>query len=142
MATYVKCQQTLAKLAAGTNGYDVIVPTGNAMDTLIRQNVLKLINLSLLPYFKNIDPTYLGTIFDPENKYSVPYAYTITLLGFNQNKLEQLGLPTDTWAIIFEQKYLERIKGRVTVLDSQRELMVAALKYLGYSVNDVNEQHW
>jgi spermidine/putrescine transport system substrate-binding protein len=28
------------------------------------------------------------------------------------------------------------------VLDSQRELLAAALKYLGYSVNDVNELHW
>ncbi|HEX8874984.1 MAG TPA: extracellular solute-binding protein, partial [Nitrosospira sp.] len=28
------------------------------------------------------------------------------------------------------------------VLDSQRELMAAALKYLGYSVNDTDEEHW
>ncbi len=30
----------------------------------------------------------------------------------------------------------------MTVLDSQRELMAAALKYLGYSVNDADEEHW
>ena len=28
------------------------------------------------------------------------------------------------------------------MLDSQRELMAAALKYLGYSVNDADEKHW
>jgi spermidine/putrescine transport system substrate-binding protein len=28
------------------------------------------------------------------------------------------------------------------VLDSQRELMAAALKYLGYSANDTDEAHW
>ncbi len=44
--------------------------------------------------------------------------------------------------MIFEPHYLEKIKGRVTVLDSQRELLAAALKYLGYSANDASEAHW
>jgi spermidine/putrescine transport system substrate-binding protein len=57
-------------------------------------------------------------------------------------KMREHGIPTDTWAAIFEPKYLERIKGKVTVLDSQRELMSAALKYLGHSVNDTEENHW
>ncbi|MEK6707293.1 MAG: spermidine/putrescine ABC transporter substrate-binding protein [Pseudomonadota bacterium] len=139
---YADNEEMLAKLAAGASGYDLIVPTGNAMDTLIRQGVLKPLDKSLLPNLKNINPAYLDSAFDPGNKYSVPYAYTLTLLGFNQEKVKELGLPTDTWAIIFEPKYLEKIKGRVTVLDSQRELMAAALKYLGYSVNDTDEQHW
>ncbi|HKX52314.1 MAG TPA: spermidine/putrescine ABC transporter substrate-binding protein [Nitrosospira sp.] len=139
---YADNEEMLAKLAAGATGYDVIVPTGNAIDTLIRQGALRPLDKSLLPNFKNINPAYLDTAFDPGNIYSVPYAYTLSLLGFNKEKIEQLGLPTDTWAIIFEPKYLEKIRGRVTVLDSQRELMAAALKYLGYSVNDTDEKHW
>jgi spermidine/putrescine transport system substrate-binding protein len=139
---YSDNEEMLAKLAAGATGYDVIIPTGNAIDTLIRQGALIPLDKSQLPNLENINPAYLDTIFDPGNEYSVPYAYTLTLLGFNREKIEQLRLPTDTWAIIFEPKYLEKIKGRVTVLDSQRELMAAALKYLGYSVNDVDEDHW
>jgi spermidine/putrescine transport system substrate-binding protein len=139
---YADNEEMLAKLAAGATGYDVIVPTGNALDTLIRQGVLSPLDKSLLPNFRNINPAYLDTVFDPGNIYSVPYAYTLSLLGFNKEKIERLGLPTDTWAIIFEPRYLEKIRGRVTVLDSQRELMAAALKYLGYSVNDTDERHW
>jgi spermidine/putrescine transport system substrate-binding protein len=139
---YSDNEEMLAKLSAGATGYDLIIPTGNAMDTLIRQGALKPLDKSLLSNLGNINPAYLDTPFDPGNKYSVPYAYTLTLLGFNQEKVKSLGLPTDTWAIIFEPKYLEKIKGRVTVLDSQRELMAAALKYLGYSVNDTDEKHW
>ncbi|MEK7792497.1 MAG: spermidine/putrescine ABC transporter substrate-binding protein [Pseudomonadota bacterium] len=135
-------EEMLAKLAAGASGYDLIVPTGNAMDTLIRQGVLIPLDKTLLPNLKNIHPAYLKTIFDPANQYSVPYAYTLTLLGFNSNKMRELGLPTDTWAIIFEPEYLQKIKGRVTVLDSPRELMSAALLYLGYSANDQDETHW
>ncbi len=139
---YSDNEEMLAKLSAGATGYDLIIPTGNAMGTLIRQGALKPLDKSLLTNLGNINPAYLDTPFDPGNKYSVPYAYTLTLLGFNQEKVKSLGLPTDTWAVIFEPKYLEKIKGRVTVLDSQRELMAAALKYLGYSVNDTDEEHW
>jgi spermidine/putrescine transport system substrate-binding protein len=140
---YSDNEEMLAKLAAGATGYDLIVPTGNAVDTLIRQGALMPLDKSLLlPDLGNINPAYLDTPFDPGNRYSVPYAYTLTLLGFNQEKIKELDLPVDTWAIIFEPKYLKKIKGRVTVLDSQRELMAAALKYLGYSVNDADEERW
>src|SRR5688500_3716168 len=87
---YADNEEMLAKLAAGATGYDVIVPTGNAIDTLIRQGALTPLDKTLLPNFKNINPAYLDTTFDPENKYSVPYAYTLTLLGFNQEKIEKL----------------------------------------------------
>lgn len=139
---YSDNEEMLAKLAAGATGYDLIIPTGNAVDTLIRQHVLLPLNKTLLPNLKNIHPVYLNTPFDPANEYSVPYAYTLTLLGYNKNKIEELQLPTDTWAIIFEPEYLKKIKGRVTVLDSPRELMAAALLYLGYAANDQNEVHW
>ena len=135
-------EEMLAKLAAGATGYDLIVPTGNAMDTLIRQSVLVPLDKAMLPNLKNIYPAYLRTQFDPENRYSIPYAYTLTLLGFNTQKMRELDLPTDTWALIFEPQYLKKIKGRVTVLDSPRELMAAALLYLGYAANDQDETHW
>lgn len=139
---YSDNEEMLAKLAAGATGYDIIVPTGNAMESLIRQKALRPLDKSRLPNLRNINPAYLNTPFDPSNQFSVPYAYTITLLGYNVEKMRELGLPTDTWAVIFDPKYLEKVKGRVTVLDSQRELMAAALKYLGYSANDTDETHW
>src|SRR5439155_9638295 len=100
------------------------------------------IDKSQLPNLKNIDPRYLNTPVDPDNKYSVPYAMSTTIIGYNEQKMQERGLPTDTWAVIFEPRYLEKVKGRVTVLDSSSELFAAALKYLGYSANDVDEKHW
>jgi spermidine/putrescine transport system substrate-binding protein len=139
---YSDNEEMLAKLAAGASGYDLIVPTGNAVESLIKSHQLRPLDKRQLPKLRNIAPAYLDTAFDPGNRYSVPYAYTITLIGYNEQKMRELGLPTDTWALIFEPKYLARLKGRVTVLDSQRELMAAALRYLGYSVNDTDEAHW
>jgi len=135
-------EEMLAKLAAGAAGYDILVPTGNAVESLVRQGALRPIDKRLLPGLANIKPEFMGEFFDPENRYSVPYAYSITLIGYNIGKMKEHGVPTDTWAAIFEPKFLERIRGKVTVLDSQRELMAAALKYLGHSVNDTDESHW
>jgi spermidine/putrescine transport system substrate-binding protein len=139
---YSDNEELLAKLAAGAKGYDMYVPTSNAVQALIKSGRLKPLDKSALPNLKNIDPAYLNTSFDPGNKYSVPYAMSTTIIGYNDQKIKELGLPTDTWAVIFEPKYLEKIKGRVTVLDSANELFAAALKYLGYSVNDVDPKHW
>jgi spermidine/putrescine transport system substrate-binding protein len=139
---YSDNEEMLAKLAAGASGYDLIVPTGFAVESLLKSKQLRPLDKRRLPNLKNVDPAYLDAFFDPGNRYSVPYAFTITLLGYNEQKMRALGLPTDTWAAIFEPKYLAKLKGRVTVLDSQRELMAAALKYLGYSVNDTDEAHW
>jgi spermidine/putrescine transport system substrate-binding protein len=139
---YADNEEMLAKLAAGATGYDILVPTGNAVENLIQQGALRPIDKNLLPNLKNIKPAFMGEFFDPGNRYSVPYAYSVTLIGYNVEKMKERGIPTDTWAAIFEPKYLERVKGKVTVLDSQRELMSAALKYLGYSVNDTDENHW
>jgi spermidine/putrescine transport system substrate-binding protein len=136
---YSDNEEMLAKLAAGATGYDLIVPTGNAVQTLIAQGALREIDKSKLPNFANLKPEFLDRFFDPGNRYSVPYAYSITLLGYNAEKMKELGLPTDTWAVLFEPEHLEKLKGKVTVLDSQRELFAAALKYLGYSVNETDE---
>jgi len=137
---YSSNEELLAKLAAGASGYDILVPTGNAVETLIRQQALRPLDKALLPNLKNIKPEFLDLRFDPGNRYSVPYAYSITLIGYNEQKMRQLGLPTDTWAVIFEPEFLERVKGKVTVLDDQRELIGAALKYLGYSVNETDPE--
>jgi len=139
---YSDNEELLAKLAAGAKGYDMYVPTSNAVQALIKSGRLKPVDKAQLTNLKNIEPRHLNTPFDPDNKFSVPYAMSTTIIGYNDEKIRELGLPTDTWALIFDPKYLEKIKGRVTVLDSANELFAAALKYLGYSANDVDPKHW
>ena len=135
-------EEMLAKLAAGASGYDMIVPTGNALEPLIKQDFLKPLDKAQLSNLRNMNPAYLNTEFDKGNKYSVPYAYTITMLGYNDVKMKELGINVDSWAVIFDPAILAKIKGKVTVLDSANELMAAALKYKGYSANDTDEKHW
>jgi spermidine/putrescine transport system substrate-binding protein len=135
-------EELVAKLAAGAKGYDVMVPTSNYVAGMAKAGWLQPLDKSKLPNFKNLMPAYLNTEFDPGNKYSVPYAMSITLIGYNDQKMKELGIKVDSWAVIFDPKILQKIKGKVTVLDSQAEVLAAALKYLGYSVNDRDPEHW
>lgn len=139
---YSDNEEMLAKLEAGAVGYDLIVPTGNAVESLIRRQALRELDKSRLTRLGNLEPAYLNTWFDPDNRYSVPYAYTVTLLGYNEEKLRELDLPSNTWALIFEPEYLKKLKGRVSVLNSARELMAAAMIYLGYPVHDTAPTKW
>ena len=135
-------EELVAKLAAGAKGYDVLVPTSNYVQGMAKSGQIQPLDATRIPNLKNIAPAYLNTPFDPGNKYSVPYAYTITMLGYNEEKMRELGITVDSWAAIFDPKILEKIKKKVTVLDSQNELMAAALRYLGYSVNERDPKKW
>ena len=139
---YSDNEEMLAKLDAGATGYDVIVPTGNAVEALIRRQALRPLDKTQLPLLDNLKHEFLDPWYDPGNRYSLPYATTVTLLGYNATKLAELGLPTDSWALIFEPKYLAKLKGRVTVLNSQRELLAAAMRYLGHSVQTRDPAQW
>jgi len=52
-------EEMLAKLAAGASGYDMIVPTGNALEPLIKQDFLKPLDKAQLPNLRNMNPAYL-----------------------------------------------------------------------------------
>src|SRR2546425_12079855 len=58
---YSDNEELLAKLAAGAKGYDILVPTSNAMQSLIKGGQLKPIDKKELPNLKNIDSAYLNT---------------------------------------------------------------------------------
>jgi spermidine/putrescine transport system substrate-binding protein len=139
---YSDNSELMAKITGGAKGYDVLVPTSNYIADLAQGGFLLPLDKAQLPNLSNIAAAYLDTPFDPGNRYSVPYAYTVTMLGYNEQAMQQLGVKVDSWAALFDPRILERIKGRVTVLDSPDELIAAALKYLGYSVNDRDPQHW
>ena len=68
------------------------------------------------------------------NTHSVPYM--MGAAGVSVNKTKVSGYE-HSWNI-FEKS---DIAGRMTMLDDMREVLGAALKYLGYSVNDPNPAH-
>lgn len=133
-------EEMLAKMVAGANGYDVIVATSYAVEELAIMHKIKPLAKSKLPNLKYISPQFLNQSYDVGNKYSIPYAYTPVFLAYNKDKLDQLGIIPNSWAAIFDPKYLKKMAGRVTVFDSSRNVIAAALLYLGRDPNSSNPQ--
>ncbi|WP_432722335.1 spermidine/putrescine ABC transporter substrate-binding protein [Jeongeupia wiesaeckerbachi] len=134
---YGAMEEMLAKLAAGAKGYDVIVPTGFAIQPLVKQNLLQPLDKAKLPNAKNVNAAFLNSSYDKGNQYSLPYSFTTTLVGYNDARLKEAGVDPSSWSVIFDPKVLAKIKGKVTVLDDSREVFAAALMYNGFSANSV-----
>ena len=60
---YSDNEEMLAKLAAGATGYDLVVPTGNAVEALIRSRQLRALDKARLPHLKNLKPAFHDTAF-------------------------------------------------------------------------------
>ena len=72
---------------------------------------------------------------DPGNKYTVPWAYGTTGLGYNVTKVQQIlgkNVPLDNWDILFKPEYISKLKAcGVSVLDAPDQMFAAALHYIG-----------
>jgi len=139
--TFASNEDLLAKLQAGATGYDVIFPSDYMVAQMIELGLLAEIDHNNIPNLKNMGGFFLDAPYDPGNKHCVPYQWGTTGIAY---QTEVFGdTPPDSWAYLFEpemaQKWAEA--GGINLLNDQRELIGAALKYLGYSINDKDEAH-
>ncbi|MFH0258118.1 polyamine ABC transporter substrate-binding protein [Vibrio rumoiensis] len=126
-----------AKLLAGRSGYDVVVPSNNFLAKQIRAGVFQKLDRTQLPNWKNLNPELLNALSpsDPGNLYAMPYLWGTIGFAYNIDKVQKaLGddMPTDSWDLVFNPQYMEKLKScGVSFLDSPTEMLPAALNYLG-----------
>ncbi|MDA2947343.1 MAG: spermidine/putrescine ABC transporter substrate-binding protein [Actinomycetota bacterium] len=135
---YTSNEEARTKLQSGVNAYDIVIPSDYMISQLIQDDLLLTLNFELLPNFSNIDPDYTYLNYDPENLYTVPYFWGTTGFGVNLDALGVEEVP-NTWGLVFDQELRETYGITFTLLDDSREVLGAALKYLGYSLNSVDE---
>jgi spermidine/putrescine-binding protein len=130
-------EQMRSKLQAGATGYDVIVPSDYMVAMLISDGLLAELQLEAIPNRVNLDPDFVNPPFDPEHRYHMPYQWGTTGIGVAWNELPE-DFPT-SWGLIFDPEISANFTRRVTLLDDAREVLGAALRYLGYSINSTSE---
>lgn len=137
--TYASNAELLARLKEGGN-YDVIFPSDYMVAELISLNLLAPLDLERIPNARTIMPHLRHPAYDPEGAYSVPYVWGVSGLLYHVPTFADA--PPDSWAYLFAPDRLGRYASQgVNVLKDRRELIGAALKYLGYSVNETDEKH-
>ncbi len=136
--TYASNAELLARLQEGGD-YDVIFPSDYMVAEMISLNLLAPLDMTRIPNAADIFPHLKRPPYDPTGTYSVPYVWGVSGLLYHVPTFAES--PPDSWAYLFDPDRLSPYRGKVNALRLQRELVGAALKYLGYSVNDTDEQH-
>jgi spermidine/putrescine-binding protein len=129
--TYSSNEEMLAKLQAGASGYDVVIPSDYTVSIMLKQNMLEPIDMNQIPNFTNIDPRFTNQEYDPGNKYTVPYQWGTTSLVYDKTKVP---FEPKKWADLWDPKF----KGKLVLLDDEREVMGMALQTLGYDKNSTD----
>lgn len=135
---YESNEAMLAQLQAGAN-YDLIVPSDYMVGIMIEEGLLAPLAKDAVPNLSNLSSRFTELPYDPGPEYSVAYQYGTTGLGVNVSLVGDDFEPS--WALLFDPEVTAEFPGGVSVLNDPRETMGAALKYLGYSLNDTDLEH-
>jgi spermidine/putrescine-binding protein len=133
---YSSNEDLLAKLRAGPTDYDIIVPTNNFIPTYIKLELIEPLRQDLIPNLTNLDREFVQTDYDPGNRYTVPWQWGTTGVGYNRAKVP--GGKVDSWAAVFDPA--SGMAGHVTLLREVTDLIACALIYLGRSPNSIEER--
>ena len=133
---YASNEDMLAKVLVGGAPYDVVVPSDYAVSLMVADGLLLPIDTGALTNLGNLDPAFLDPAYDPGNAHSIPYLWGTTGLGINT---ALLGDVEPSWALVFDPEVARALPGRVALLDDPREVLGAALRYLGHSANTTDE---
>ena len=125
-------EELLAKIQAGGAQYDLIQPSDYMVATMLKLNLLEELDLDKIPNAKNIVSSLKAPVYDPTGKHSLVYTWGITGIVYNKNFIKET--PT-SWEDLWNPDY----KGRVILLNDNREVIGMALKKNGYSNNSTDQ---
>lgn len=131
LALHATNEEIVGKLvASGGRGFDVVFVSGQFAQALANQGLLAQIDHSLIPNIENLYPEASQMSFDPGNTYSVPYTWGTTGLCYRSDLIDFEPL---SWYDLLQPP--EELVGKITMLQTDRWLLLPAQKALGYSAN-------
>jgi spermidine/putrescine transport system substrate-binding protein len=128
LTLYDSNEAMLAKVSGGVVSYDLVFPSEYAVRVLAEKKLVRPLDKSKIPNWKNLDERLLDKNYDPGNQYAVPYFFGTTGIGYNKKAVGEI----DSWNAVFDPKHA----GKIQMLKDMRECFAAALKVMGKSVNE------
>lgn len=120
--------------ASGGKGYDVLFVSSPFAEALHKLGLVAELDHAKIPNLKNFYPEAMQLPHDPGLKFSVPYSWGTTGLCYRSDKV---GTEPTSWNDLLKPN--DTLKGKTTMLATDRWLMVPALLSLGYSINTPKE---
>ncbi|MBD3948761.1 ABC transporter substrate-binding protein [Tuanshanicoccus lijuaniae] len=130
--TYDSNEAMVTKVEQGGTAYDLLVPSEYMVESMIKSNLLQPLNYDLLPNFKHIDSRFKNQVFDPENRYSIPYFWGTLGIVYNKEVIKE---KIEHWDDLWNEKY----RNKILLIDGAREVMGIGLQSLGFSLNETDD---
>ena len=132
-STYDSNEIMYSKLANGGITVDVIIPSDYMVGRLREEGMLRELNFDNIPNFQYVDQRFQNPSYDPENKYSVPYAWGTVGIIYNPTYVDEADVTG--WELLWNEKYAEKI----LMFDNSRDAFAIAQCRLGYDMNTTDQ---
>ena len=132
--TYDSNESLYSKLVTGGISVDVIIPSDYMIARMIQEDMLLELNFENIPNYKNVDEKFKNTVYDPQNKYSVPYTWGTVGILYNTKVVD----PADVtgWEVLWNEKYKD---DGILMFGNSRDAFGIAQYLLGYDVNTTDK---
>jgi len=115
----------------GGSDYDLILSSDYSLDILRQQGYLQKIDHGKLSNYANLNPSFLGQKYDPDNEYVIPYVAGATLIIYDPSLVSfEITGYQDLWS--------DELAGSIAVLENPRVLCGMVLKTMGKSMNETD----
>ena len=128
-------EEIMGKVTASSGqGYDVLFVSSPFAEALNKMGLLAPIDPAKIPNLKNLYPEATQLKHDPGNTFSVPYTWGTTGLCYRSDVVKEA---PDSWADLLTPA--DDVKGKTTMLATDRWLMAPAFLLAGKSVNSTDQ---
>ncbi|MCQ4632644.1 extracellular solute-binding protein [Shinella sp. CPCC 100929] len=124
--TYDSNETLLAKLSAGSAGYDIAVASADFIPILISQALVQPIDATGMQNYANLAPEWKSREWDPGNVYSVVWNWGTTSAVVDSEAYKEQVVSLGT---IFEPP--AELQGKIGMSGAMSEVISLALVYLG-----------
>ena len=108
-STYDSNEVMYTKLAGGGITVDVIIPSDYMIARMIEEDMLLELNFDNIPNIQFMDGDIMdkAKAYDPQQKYSVPYAWGTVGIVYNTKYVDEADLTG--WELLWNEKYDDKI---------------------------------
>ena len=134
--TFASNEDMYNKIAAGAVSYDLLFPSDYMVARMAEEGMLLPLNFENIPNYQYIDEGFRNLCYDPQNLYSIPYAYGIVGIIYNANTVDAADV--GSWELMWNEKYADQI----LQYNNSRDAFGSAMYKMGIDVNTEDPQQW
>jgi spermidine/putrescine transport system substrate-binding protein len=121
--------------ASGGKGYDVLFVSSPFAEALNNLGLAEKLDHGKIPNIKNLYPEAMQLQHDPGNTFSIPYTWGTTGICYRSDLVKT---EPSSWNDLLSPP--DDVKGKETMLSTDRWLMAAAFLAMGKSVNSTDQE--